>query len=127
MFFGGISLAIEGQTAGTQNTTSTVLSKKNPVYVLQLPSNPTTGYSWFLLSYDHNLLTLNSHRFVPPAKQIPGAGGHEEWTFVITHAALSGSYVTHIRLIYARPWEIQKGIQTKDSNIKDIPIVISDR
>lgn len=95
------------------NTTNYILTKSNPVLTFQLPSNPTTGYSWFLTSYDKNLLTLVRHQYFPVSagknhtKPLLGAGGYEVWQFKATKNALKAPQITYVKLIYARPWEIK--------------------
>ncbi len=71
-----------------------------------LPSNPSTGYSWRLVAGDGRVVHLVSHRYEPPAKAIPGAGGREVWRFV---ARLRGS-VTLV-LGYLRPWQPKHVVQ----------------
>ena len=67
--------------------------------VLTLASNPSTGYRWSSTSG-----TVVSHRYVPPAHQIPGRGGKEVWRF---RGPASGTAM--VSLVYARP-----------SNAKDV-------
>ena len=80
--------------------------KTTNVYTIQLKSNPTTGYSWFITYYDHKLLTLRDHKYVPPKSDLVGAPGYEVWEFVATPEALKAPCVTTIKMVYARPWEI---------------------
>lgn len=102
------------------------LTKNNPMLTFQLPSNPTTGYSWFLTSYNKNLLTLIKHQYFPIsagktcAKPLIGAGGYEVWQFKATKNALKAPQITYIKLIYARPWEIKANSLPK--NIKSTTI-----
>src|SRR3990167_250336 len=46
------------QTAAPANG---VMTAQRPFYTLQLNSNPTTGYSWFIVSYPHNLVKIVKH------------------------------------------------------------------
>src|SRR3990167_2548252 len=57
-----------------------VQSKASTVKII-LQSNPTTGYSWFLKRYNHFLIQPLSHTYMPPARNIPGAGGYDVWIF----------------------------------------------
>jgi inhibitor of cysteine peptidase len=72
---------------------------------LSLASNPTTGYSWKLISpIDRRVLRLYYSKYIPipvPAKLV-GSGGHEEWKF---RAMAPGTAV--VKTIYIRSWEGQ--------------------
>ncbi len=85
---------------------SIMVAQKEPQFTIILPSNPTTGYSWFIEAYDANLLTLVKHRYNPPTNAMPGAGGFEAWIFAVKPEAFAAPQVTKINLIYARPWNI---------------------
>lgn len=105
-----------GFAAGNMN-----LPKQQKIYTITLPSNPTTGYSWFIQAYDHDSLILKAHRYLPAETKRVGAGGLEEWQFVATPQALRAPHVVPVTLIYARPWELKsgaaKGVQTKTVNL----------
>lgn len=47
--------------------------------MLELESNPTTGYRWEP-EYDPDLLRLAAHRYEPGAER-PGAGGRQRFEF----------------------------------------------
>lgn len=82
-----------------------IISKKNPVFTLTLPSNPTTGFSWKIRSYNKNLLTLIDHEFVAPKnKKLMGAPGYEVWTFKANKKHFAVNRVVHIVMEYRRPW-----------------------
>jgi len=71
------------------------------VFDLTLQSNPTTGFRWDLAGpVDEAVVSLVEHRYMPPAKQIPGRGGSEVWSFRAV-----GPGETDIVLVYARSWE----------------------
>lgn len=76
-----------------------------PTFTIRLKSNPTTGYSWFLKSYDAKYIKPVDHKFIPPQRRMMGAAGYQEWVFTATPAAFKNSVTTHIRLVYMRPWE----------------------
>jgi len=84
----------------------TISVRPGAAIVVTLPSNPSTGYSWKLVAGDGRVVRLVSHRYVPPAKAIPGAGGHETWRFA---AAAKG--VVTIVLGYLRPWQPKHVVQ----------------
>ena len=71
---------------------------------IRLPENPTTGYSWNVTGADG--LAITDDTFVPPEKQIPGAGGTHVWTL---EPKVTG--IVTFSAVYVRPWE---GIQPDD-------------
>lgn len=83
-----------------------MVTSDHPVYALQLNSNPSTGYSWFLVSYPSDLLTISQHTYVPPSTDRVGAGGYEVWEFTAKPEAFIAPRVMKIQMMYARPWEI---------------------
>lgn len=82
-----------------------VVQKTQPEFTVRLKSNPTTGYSWFLKTYDAKYLKPIDHKFIPPQRRMPGAAGYQEWVFAATPAAFKQTITTHVRLVYRRPWE----------------------
>ncbi len=72
------------------------------VMTVTLESNITTGYSWSENASisDNTVMIQTGHQYVPPANQIPGAGGNENWTF----KALAAGKVT-VSMVYMRPFE----------------------
>jgi len=83
-----------------------VLTQEKPIYTLRLNSNPTTGFSWFMVDYPKKLVHVIKHQYVSPKSKLVGAGGYELWTFQATKAALAFPQVVKIVMMYARPWEI---------------------
>ncbi|MFZ4668117.1 MAG: protease inhibitor I42 family protein [Microthrixaceae bacterium] len=66
-----------------------------------LESNPTTGYSWELTSApDTAVVRVVSDTYVPPAEQMPGAGGKQE---ILIEGVGAGTAT--LEFGYRRPWE----------------------
>lgn len=87
-----------------------VVTRAKPVFTIILKSNPTTGYTWLLRSYDANLITPISRRFIPPnneRKFLAGASGYEKWVFRVKPAGFVVPQTTGITLVYIRPWDDQ--------------------
>ena len=103
-----------------------IITKNNPTLNLTLPSNPTTGYSWFLISYDKSLLKLISHKYTTSNsnKKLVGAGGYETWKFQATQNALKAPHITYVKLVYARPWEIKANSLPADLKSTTIYVVV---
>lgn len=74
--------------------------------ILKLKSNPTTGYSWFLVKYNENLLSPISHKYYASASPLAGASGYEIWKFRANTASFIMPQITTITLQYSRPWEV---------------------
>lgn len=69
-------------------------------FIITIGSNHTTGYQWnFAAPIDKKILEFIGSRYIPPKKNLPGAGGKEEWSF---KAIAAGT--TTIMLEYMRPW-----------------------
>ena len=89
------------------NSKAIVLDKSHKEFTIQLPSNPTTGYSWFIKDYDERLVEPTRHQFISPKKERIGAGGMETWTFKATRAAFDVPHMTQISFVYAQPWNLE--------------------
>lgn len=95
-------------TANTKMQSIQVSTQPTQNYTVKLPSNATTGYSWFIKSYDSNWLTLQSHQYVAPQTNRVGAGGYEIWVFAPTHA-FKAPHAIPVTFVYARSWELTSG------------------
>lgn len=88
--------------------TSLILSQENPSVTISLDSNPSTGFIWLLENYDAHLLKLVKHEYIPAKlEKGMGAAGVEKWVFVL-NTKLIAPQLTHIVLIHARPWDVEK-------------------
>ena len=67
---------------------------------LNLESNPSTGYRWFLASTPNSILTSLGKPTYKQGRPAPGAGGVESWTFRATDAGTQT-----LKFEYRRPWE----------------------
>jgi inhibitor of cysteine peptidase len=83
---------------------STVTLAEGQDLVIELESNPSTGYTWEVKEIDPGVLEqAGDPEYKQPAKsdpQLVGQGGTQVFTF---HAAGKGT--TIIQLIYHRTWE----------------------
>src|SRR3989338_9840306 len=103
-FFTIITFATETITASTPDKSIVITAKKQHTFNIILPSNPTTGYSWFLTDYNHQLLKPVNHQYVAPNNKLMGAGGFEIWTFNIQQEVPVPQKTT-VTFTYQRPWE----------------------
>jgi predicted secreted protein len=67
-------------------------------FVIELPSNRTTGHRWDV-NNDKSLLELSNSNYKRVSEKI-GGGGIEAFTF---RACKKGK--TFLRMVYKRPWE----------------------
>jgi len=79
--------------------------KVNESFVIELKSNPTTGYSW-KADFDENFLSLVKSESVPDSPELIGSGGIEKFTFTGLKAG-----TTEITMNYKRSWE-EESIET---------------
>ena len=78
-----------------------IKAKVGQTFVITIPSNPTTGYSWKLeRPLKGTLVSLVRSEYIPPKTKMVGKGGKEIWTF---RALNKGTAI--ISLMYVRPWE----------------------
>lgn len=85
-----------------------VVKKTLATFVITLPSNPTTGFSWVLKNFDSSLVKPISRVYLPPTKSsLIGKGGCEQWKFAVTAAGFRVPHSTSITLVYSRPWELE--------------------
>lgn len=89
------------------NSKAIVLDNNHKEFTIQLPSNPTTGYSWFLKDYDDRFISPVKHQYISPKDARAGAGGMETWTFKATRAAFYVPQMTQISFVYAQPWNLE--------------------
>jgi inhibitor of cysteine peptidase len=95
-----------------------IAAKAGEEFVIQLDSNPTTGYEWGLTkALDTAVVKKVSSQYIPNkvAKGVVGSGGVEKWTF---QGVAKGT--TTIEMGYARPFE--KGVPPTQTTTFDITI-----
>ncbi|WP_235603146.1 protease inhibitor I42 family protein [Piscirickettsia litoralis] len=90
LFLGAISLNYaatantntnQQQSMRFNNSKALVISKPGHTFEIKVPANPTTGYLWFLKSYNHNLIEAVKHRYDAPKTNMVGSPGKDVWTF----------------------------------------------
>lgn len=92
--------------AYTEDKLGISVTVDKPTFTIKLKSNPSTGYSWFLRSYDTRLLTAEKHEYkYAEDRKLMGAPGYELWMFRMKPAAFAVPQQTLLRFVYARPWE----------------------
>jgi predicted secreted protein len=75
--------------------------KKNQEFMINLVSNPSTGYSWSVNdNYDKSVIGLVSNEFKSADTELVGASGHDQWIF---NGLSNGN--TKLEFTYGRSWE----------------------
>ena len=80
-------------------------------FVIVLPENPTTGYTWFWQVSDDaqkRLLELTNKEFVAKEPSMIGSGGTARFTFKAMHPG-----TTPVVLTLKRIWEINSDVDQK--------------
>jgi len=103
-------LAIHGAVLAREITVTesshqkTVVLKHDDTLHVALKGNPSTGYSWDVVSNNNAVLALNNVSFEPFRSGVIGSPGF--YTFTFQPTAEKGH--SHLKLAYARPWEKEK-------------------
>ncbi|MCS3900467.1 protease inhibitor I42 family protein [Methanococcus voltae] len=69
-------------------------------FILELPENPTTGYTWYWHIDDEEIINLTEEKYIPNDIHIIGSGGNKFWIF---EGLEKGT--TNIKFEYKRSWE----------------------
>jgi inhibitor of cysteine peptidase len=83
-----------------------VILQKGREFLVRLPANPTTGYSWNLSVMPSDILIQKrppQYQPVEPQGKFLGSGGFERWHFRFTKPGIA-----RLSFAYARSWE--KGV-----------------
>ena len=79
---------------------------------LALPSNPSTGYGWTLISAQSDLLVVRDRGYRPRKPVMPGSPGTHLWSLT---AQKPGE--ARVTFRYARPWETGGDAATRDIRV----------
>ncbi len=96
-----------GLLAYANNTTQNIrLNTDQQTFEVSLPANQTTGYTWFVQFYDHDLLSLEDYHYTnsPSTPGMVGTGGNATFTFSVNPSFYNAPQVTLISLVYEQPW-----------------------
>lgn len=111
-----IAFSEEDFRKGPAHKTKEITLALGDKLMIDLGSNPSTGYSWDEKpeNTDPAVLKQVQHERKGAPKNIPGAGGSQSWIF---QALKSGTTALHFS--YSRPWEGgEKGIWTLKVTVK---------
>jgi inhibitor of cysteine peptidase len=80
----------------------TIMLEVDQELVVELASNPSTGYSWSFQLTREGVIAANGSEYEPTEPQLPGSGGRERFRFI---AMESGR--TALQFDYRRSWETE--------------------
>lgn len=104
-----------------EDTLSINVDEHKPVFTVQLPANPTTGYQWKVKSYDKNLFRLIRQNYVIPRTKRIGAGSLMRYIFMRNPGKDYPNSTTMV-FTYARAWEPNNGVdKTVIVNFTTVP------
>lgn len=88
-----------------------IVTPQNSHIKMELKENTgSTGYQWFLLNYDHNLLELYKYKYLKPTKTMPGAAGAAVFDFLIKKDFKDAPQITSIKFAKARTWDLSSKV-----------------
>lgn len=101
LWAGDLQVEIKGPgTASVQGDIIRIQTEAGSRFIVILPSNPTTGYSWQFGGGDPSICSIEENRYEGSETGRVGAGGYELWIFRATgHGRTQGVFT------YVRPWE----------------------
>ena len=79
---------------------------------LALPSNPSTGYGWTLVSPPGDMLVVRDRGYRPRKPVMPGSPGSHLWSLTAQRPGEA-----HVIFRYARPWETGGDATTRDIKV----------
>lgn len=109
LFFFSFSVFAKLEPVYTNPIKPIIVSEQQNEFYIQLASNPTTGYSWFIQDYDSKWIKVKKHQFISYQPSMPGASGLEIWKFKINSNAFKTPQQLKIHFVYQRPWNKEIG------------------
>ncbi|CDZ78174.1 putative secreted protein [Legionella massiliensis] len=94
--------------ANAADTMTLTIDKNQKDFLVTLPSNPTTGYQWTVVSFDKSFLELKASQYLPPKTKLIGAGGQMQFNFALI-ARKTYPASTTMQFKYLRSWEPETG------------------
>ncbi len=84
------------------------LSNSQQTVEVSLPANATTGYQWFVQSYNHDLLNLQNYRYSKSSSNAIGSGGTATFSFSVDPRFYDAPQTTSVTFLYQQPWNAGK-------------------
>jgi len=102
--------------AGAAEVMKVTVAANKPRFIITLPSNPSTGYTWVVTHYDNLKLRLISSKFQVTKTGLVGAPGKMNFVFARIPKYMPTLRHTQISFAYLRPWEHQS-VKTQDVEV----------
>jgi hypothetical protein len=110
---GLVMVSLLSAAMAADNASQSIFLKGNQQTVdVTLTGNATTGYQWFAQNYNHDLLNLESSRYVPSASALAGAGGKTIFTFSIDPRFYDAAQTTTATFVYQQAWNVSSNPTT---------------
>lgn len=102
IIFAAVSGCSEAGRNQSNESVTVIETVRGHEFTIDLPSNPTTGYSWQLTSLPTGSVQLQNKTFklANEMENVVGAGGYEVWTFLAVKKE-----TVYLTFEYRRPWE----------------------
>lgn len=104
-----ISFSINAVAEQDKKRDLITVKTSDPSFTVTLPSNRTTGYAWFVVGYNPQLLKVAGQTYKAGDSHKRGAPGHTEFVFQLKDEAKHSNSISRLIFIYARPWQIEEG------------------
>ena len=100
-----------------ENYTNSNLSVTNidKSFKITMPENKSTGYQWYLKSYDSKLITPSRKTYIAADTNIAGATGQAIWEFAIHNVRVPT--ITKLEFISQRSWQPEENTQSSSYTI----------
>ena len=98
-------LGVSGSIADLSSTSLVYIAPMASAF-MTIPSNPTTGYSWYMVPLMSDKMRVKdpSGEYTPSSSGLNGSGGYQTFEVICSSHCLNGD-IEEAVLIYARPWE----------------------
>ncbi len=107
LIIGIFALAAAKKDSITSPEQPVVVSSSHPEFEIRLASNPgSTGYIWFLKSYDPIIEPVSMH-YEAPKTDLVGASGVSVWKFKVNSKAFTVPQVMDVHFIQHRQGQVE--------------------
>lgn len=98
----GCTLPALATVKSTQAYKPIVVKANHPEFKLTLHSGRKQGYQWFVKDYNPKII-----RILPVHHQIKNTRAQVVWRFRVVPEAFKAQHLSHIELVYTKPWDLR--------------------
>ena len=103
-----VSFAKTVNHSGLSHGSVIMVKASSPVVKVTLRENPSTGYRWYLLKYDANVVAPIGNHYQAAKTKRMGAPGHSIWEFKFKPAAFVVRQITRVIMTHAQSWQLNQ-------------------